>query len=100
MRKPFQTGDMVILVAAKNPVLQHLLGQIHKLGPPCAIHARSWDFDPPVFAGALHRPVSWAELGMRRIDDQPGNEHWVTESRKSLPRTKDTVRITERGEVA
>ncbi len=34
---------------------------------------------------------------LRPIRDQPGNEHWVTEARKSLPSTGP--RITERGEL-
>jgi len=48
----------------------------------------------------------WQELTVARqsilrpFGDQPGNESWITEARKKLPRTKDTpATINERGEL-
>ncbi|HQR98137.1 MULTISPECIES: hypothetical protein [unclassified Polaromonas] len=99
MKKPFRSGDMVILVSAKNPAAKQYLGQIHKLGARNPSNREYWRFDPP-----LHHPgysqVSWWEADMRPIRDQPGNESFVVEARKKLPRTKDTpATINERGEL-
>lgn len=43
--------------------------------------------------------LAWSyDSDLRPIRDQPGNENWVTESRKEL--NKGKTEITERGEIA
>lgn len=56
----------------------------------------------------LHPGYSFLELSvcdvsLRPIRDQPGNEHWVTEARKTIPRpipVTGPVTINHRGEPA
>ena len=98
MKKPFSTGDLVILVTATNPLCHRYIGQIHKLGRLSDFYLDAWRFDPPVFQDGL--PVSWNECDMRPIRDQPGNESWFTAAPKSLPATTKGDTITERGELA
>lgn len=56
-----------------------------------------------VFVGPLSCPVEWHEEDMKVIEPGAGNEKFVTEARKSLPRRKPVtgpVTIDARGEVA
>lgn len=59
-----------------------------------------WILDRPIPKINGTRDEYIADEFLRPIRDQPGNESFVTEARKSLPRPKDAVTITERGELA
>lgn len=96
MKKPFQVGDLVILIKSEEPLLKQFIGQIHRLGGRCPFRKDAWDMNPPLFAKDGRESV-WHETHMRRIDDNPGNEHWVTEARKQL--TGGKTETTERGEL-
>lgn len=58
------------------------------------------DFTPDPVTGIPHN--YWMDSALRPIRDQPGNEQFVVEARKSLPRpaTAKGDTITERGDLA
>lgn len=50
--------------------------------------------------GDLSLPYTKHDSDLRPIRDQPGNESFVVEARKSLPKSTKGDTITERGELA
>jgi len=66
----FKAGDLVILVRAKNPTCQHLIGSIRTLDRRREDKPTSWFVIPPCIASS-GLEATWAEIGMRPIRPQP-----------------------------
>ena len=90
-------GDLAIVVKGLSPDEKRAVGHI------CTIVRREdhpvtdapgWLIDPVIRANGFDCVL---DAWLRPIRDNPGNEQFVTEASKSLPRTG--IRITERGEV-
>ena len=68
----FKAGDLVILVRAKNPTCQHLIGSIRMLERRWDGTPTSWFVIPPCIA-SNGLEATWAEVGMRPINN-PGDD--------------------------
>jgi len=94
-------GDLVILLRAENPAMKKYVGTIRIVVRGSDNRPGAWYLEPPVYGGN-GLLASWYDENLKPIRDQPGNEQFVVESRKSLPRKKPVtgpVTINERGEV-
>jgi len=91
-------GDLAVVVRTGR-AYRHFLGRVVTVKRACRVFPESWDCDPPFIVDGLEASVR--DSGLRPIRDQPGNEQFVVEARKSLPRPAtakgDTIDV--RGEV-
>ncbi len=80
----FKAGDLVILVRAKNPNCQHLIGSIRTLDRRREDKPTSWFVIPPCIASS-GLEATWAEIGMRPIRPQPDDAVDEISLRRVIP---------------
>jgi len=92
-------GALVMLLKADDPLCTSLVGTFQTLLKQDP-YPKYWILDGVIVG---HQAVAWHEEDMRVINPDPGNEQFVTESRKTIPRKKPVtgpVTINARGEPA
>ena len=104
-------GDLAVIVKSEAGNLDKFVSCIRLASIDDLLAAYFRDDVGPVWVIDRVLPLSngrsaalCADSGLRPIRDQPGNEQFVVEARKSLPRSKPATTkgdtITERGELA
>lgn len=72
----YKSGEIVILISAKNPSMKKYIGTIRTLKVPCGVYENAWDLEPPVF-DSRGIEGSWKEFDMIPIRDSNGEDEML-----------------------
>ena len=82
-------GDLAVIVSGYKP----FVGRIVTVKTKCEVFVNHWDTEPPLLMPGYLRPTSIGDETLRPIRDNPGNESFVTEARKSLRTARENAAL-------